>query len=386
MRLPWSILDSAASPPFRRVKWRMCSCVKPPGSGRRTTVSGSKRLGGADGGRGRAEDRRLRGPVATDPKANRQAGVVVALAAAGAAAGEVTLAADDLAWQAIASLAHWGVWVPATYWNRQVVGRRRFLGRPWLVRWRSPRHLGYSRRWPSCPWSEDCSTPPPFPGCWPRGSPPSGGAVGFGLRSEGLCSPPCRGSSSTGSLWPCSSDFVLMRGSSRTTWRRKAGAATVAASACFLPGGVALGCIPSSVALPGVIGAGAGGGARVRGVSREDARRRRHPPSRSPPSVPMRLPWPRHTSSTTWADPQPVRPELAPARMPVYDLDERQRLVLALFATNEIELRGVDDAFRAAPVPPPRRQPRRGSDPLCGPGMRRLPQPPGRPGARRRRT
>ena len=48
------------------------------------------------------------------------------------------------------------------------------------------------------------------------------------------------------------------------------------------------------------------------------------------------------------ADPQPVRPEVAPARMPVYDLDERQRLVLALFATNEIELRGVDDAFRAA--------------------------------------
>ena len=60
--------------------------------------------------------------VATDPKANRQAGVVVALAAAGAAAGEVTLAADDLAWQAIASLAHWGVWVPATYWTVRLLG------------------------------------------------------------------------------------------------------------------------------------------------------------------------------------------------------------------------------------------------------------------------
>ncbi len=34
--------------------------------------------------------------------------------------------------------------------------------------------------------------------------------------------------------------------------------------------------------------------------------------------------------------------------MPAYDLDERQRLALALFTTNEIELRGVDDAFRAA--------------------------------------
>lgn len=48
------------------------------------------------------------------------------------------------------------------------------------------------------------------------------------------------------------------------------------------------------------------------------------------------------------ADPRSVRPEIAPARMPAYELDERQRLALALFSTNEIELRGVDDAFRAA--------------------------------------
>lgn len=48
------------------------------------------------------------------------------------------------------------------------------------------------------------------------------------------------------------------------------------------------------------------------------------------------------------ADPRSVQPEIAPARMPAYELDERQRLALALFATNEIELRGVDDAFRAA--------------------------------------
>ena len=48
------------------------------------------------------------------------------------------------------------------------------------------------------------------------------------------------------------------------------------------------------------------------------------------------------------ADPRSVRPEIAPARMPAYELDERQRLALALFSTNEIELRGVDDAFRSA--------------------------------------
>lgn len=48
------------------------------------------------------------------------------------------------------------------------------------------------------------------------------------------------------------------------------------------------------------------------------------------------------------ADPQTVRPEIAPARMPRYDLSERERVALALFVTNERELRGVDDALRAA--------------------------------------
>ena len=48
------------------------------------------------------------------------------------------------------------------------------------------------------------------------------------------------------------------------------------------------------------------------------------------------------------ADPQTIRPDIAPARMPRYDLTERERLALALFVTNERELRGVDDAFLAA--------------------------------------
>lgn len=48
------------------------------------------------------------------------------------------------------------------------------------------------------------------------------------------------------------------------------------------------------------------------------------------------------------ADPQTVRPDIAPARMPRYELDERQRVALALFVTNDEELRGMDDAMRAA--------------------------------------
>ena len=48
------------------------------------------------------------------------------------------------------------------------------------------------------------------------------------------------------------------------------------------------------------------------------------------------------------ADPQAIRPDIAPARMPRYDLTERERVALALFVTNERELRGVDDAFLAA--------------------------------------
>ncbi len=48
------------------------------------------------------------------------------------------------------------------------------------------------------------------------------------------------------------------------------------------------------------------------------------------------------------ADPQTVRPDIAPARMPRYELSERERVALALFITNERELRGVDDALREA--------------------------------------
>ncbi len=48
------------------------------------------------------------------------------------------------------------------------------------------------------------------------------------------------------------------------------------------------------------------------------------------------------------ADPQTVRPDIAPARMPRYELDEWQRVALALFVTNDVELRGMDDAMRAA--------------------------------------
>ena len=48
------------------------------------------------------------------------------------------------------------------------------------------------------------------------------------------------------------------------------------------------------------------------------------------------------------ADPQTVRPDIAPARMPRYELDEGQRVALALFVTNDVELRGMDDAMRAA--------------------------------------
>ena len=48
------------------------------------------------------------------------------------------------------------------------------------------------------------------------------------------------------------------------------------------------------------------------------------------------------------ADPRPVRPDIAPARMPSFDLDERQRLALALFVTNDREMRGVDDALQSA--------------------------------------
>ena len=48
------------------------------------------------------------------------------------------------------------------------------------------------------------------------------------------------------------------------------------------------------------------------------------------------------------ADPRAVRPNIAPARMPTYDLDERERVALGLFLAGEGELRGADDAFLAA--------------------------------------
>ncbi len=48
------------------------------------------------------------------------------------------------------------------------------------------------------------------------------------------------------------------------------------------------------------------------------------------------------------ADPQTVRPDIGPARMPRYDLGERERVALALFVTNDREMRGVDDALREA--------------------------------------
>ena len=53
------------------------------------------------------------------------------------------------------------------------------------------------------------------------------------------------------------------------------------------------------------------------------------------------------------ADPRPVRPGIAPARMPAYDLEVGERVALALFVTSETEtdaagLQGVDDAFRLA--------------------------------------
>ena len=48
------------------------------------------------------------------------------------------------------------------------------------------------------------------------------------------------------------------------------------------------------------------------------------------------------------ADPRAVQPGIAPARMPTYDLDEDQRVALALFVAGDGGMRGVDDAFRAA--------------------------------------
>ncbi len=48
------------------------------------------------------------------------------------------------------------------------------------------------------------------------------------------------------------------------------------------------------------------------------------------------------------ADPQPIRADVAPARMPTYDLGERERVALAVFVADGRALEGVDDAFAAA--------------------------------------
>ena len=79
--------------------------------------------------------------VAQDGRASGQARVVVALAVVAAAVGEATLSAADMAWQAVASLLHWGAWagvvVPAVR-RRSAEGRRgaegrRSAGSAWAV-------------------------------------------------------------------------------------------------------------------------------------------------------------------------------------------------------------------------------------------------------------
>lgn len=79
--------------------------------------------------------------VAQDGRASGQARVVVGLAVVAAAVGEATLSAADMAWQAVASLLHWGAWagvvVPAVR-RRSAEGRRgaegrRSAGSAWAV-------------------------------------------------------------------------------------------------------------------------------------------------------------------------------------------------------------------------------------------------------------
>lgn len=74
--------------------------------------------------------------VAEDERASGQARVVVALAVAAAAAGEVTLAPVDLAWQAAASLLHWWAWAGVIYpaaRRRGAAGGPRSGGSAWSV-------------------------------------------------------------------------------------------------------------------------------------------------------------------------------------------------------------------------------------------------------------
>lgn len=65
--------------------------------------------------------------VAEDGRASGQARAVVALAVVAAAVGEATLSPADMAWQAVASLLHWGAWagvvVPAARRRRARVQR-----------------------------------------------------------------------------------------------------------------------------------------------------------------------------------------------------------------------------------------------------------------------
>lgn len=74
--------------------------------------------------------------VAADDRASGQARIVVALAVGAAAAGEATLAPVDLAWQAAASLLHWGAWASVIYpaaKRRGAAGGPRSSGCAWSV-------------------------------------------------------------------------------------------------------------------------------------------------------------------------------------------------------------------------------------------------------------
>lgn len=133
-----------------------------------------------------------------------------------------------------------------------------------------------------------------------------------------------------------------MRASSKTTWRRHAGVAAVVVLAACLPACPAPVSAASQTPSGRELAEALGCGACHAGMPGADIRR--VAPVLGSAATPLAPAYAFHYL----ASPATVRPELAPARMPAYDLDERQRLALALFATNEIELQGVDDAFRAA--------------------------------------
>ena len=125
---------------------------------------------------------------------------------------------------------------------------------------------------------------------------------------------------------------------------------TAAADVAFLdlPGAAAAGLVvsaPSHQEVPegAVLMKELGCGACHSGVPEGDAIREVAPPF-GEGSAPLAPAYIYHYL----ADPQTVRPDIAPARMPRYELSERERVALALFITNERELRGVDDALREA--------------------------------------